>query len=75
MTIQLRHGKSGRWRTAAYIVANGYGIYRATLKLKSSKKDWLRAVAPHSGKSLAFSLKVPRTPHIGAWGGVPPSRR
>jgi hypothetical protein len=75
VTIQLRHGKSGRWRTVAFIVANRYGIYRATLKLKSSKKDWLRAVAPHSGKSLAFALKVPRTPHIGAWGGVPPSRR
>jgi hypothetical protein len=75
VAIQLRGGKSGRWRTVAHVVANGSGIYRATLKLRAAKKDWLRAVAPASGKSLAFALKVPRTPHIGAWGGVPPGRR
>ena len=28
----------------------------------------LRAVAPDSGKSLAFSLTVPHAPHIGPWG-------
>jgi hypothetical protein len=75
VAVQLRHGKSGRWRTVAYVVANRYGIYRAKLKLKASKKDWLRASASGSGRSLAFSLKVPRRSHIGAWGGVPPSRR
>jgi hypothetical protein len=75
VTIQLRHGKSGSWRTAAYVVANSNGIYRATLTLKASKKDWLRAVAPGSGKSLAFSLTVPYAPHVGPWGGVPPPRR
>jgi hypothetical protein len=76
VTIQRRHGKSGSWRTVAYVVANSNGIYRATLKLKASKKDFLRATAPGSGKSLAFSLTVPRAPHIGAWGGVvpPPGR-
>jgi hypothetical protein len=73
--IQRRHGKSGSWRTVAYVVANSNGIYRATLRLRASKKDWLRAVAPGSGKSLAFSLKVPHAPHIGAWGGVPPPAR
>jgi hypothetical protein len=73
--IQRRHGKSGSWRTVAYVVANSNGIYRATLRLKASKTDWLRAVAPGSGKSLAFSLKVPHAPHIGAWGGVPPPAR
>jgi hypothetical protein len=73
--IQRRRGKSGGWRAVAYVVANSNGIYRATLRLKASKTDWLRAVAPGSGKSLAFSLKVPHAPHIGAWGGVPPPAR
>jgi hypothetical protein len=36
--------------------ANGYGIFKAQVKLQSSKADWLRAIAPGSGKSLAFSL-------------------
>ena len=75
VTIQRRHGKRGTWRSVAYVIANKHGIYRALLKLKASKKDWLRAVASGSGKSLAFSLKAPRSPHIGAWGGVPPNRR
>ena len=73
VTIQLRHGKS--WRTAAYVVANGSGIFKATLRLSASKQDSMRAVAPGSGKSLAFSLTVPHNPHIGAWGGVPPPQR
>jgi Cellulase (glycosyl hydrolase family 5) len=73
VAIQLSHGKS--WRTVAYVVANGGGIFKATLRLSATKQDSLRAVAPGSGKSLAFSLMVPRYPHIGAWGGVPPPRR
>ena len=68
ITVQLRHGKSGSWRTVAYIGANSNGIFRATLKLQAAKTDWLRAVAPGSGKSLAFSLTVPHAPHIGPWG-------
>jgi hypothetical protein len=68
VTIQLRHGRSGAWRTVAYVAANGNGIYRAALKLKATKQDWLRAVATGSGKSLAFSLTVPYAPHIGPWG-------
>jgi Cellulase (glycosyl hydrolase family 5) len=68
VTIQLRHGKSGSWRTADYVVANSNGIFRATLKLRATKKDWLRAVASGSGKSLPFSLTVPHDPHIGPWG-------
>jgi hypothetical protein len=68
VTIQLRHGKKGSWRTAGYVVANSSGIFRATLKVKASKNDWLRAVAAGSGKSLAFSLTVPHAPHIGPWG-------
>jgi hypothetical protein len=68
VTIQRRHGKTGRWGTVGYVVANRSGIFRATLKLKATKKDWLRASAPGSGKSLAFSLTVPHYPHIGPWG-------
>ena len=74
VTIQLRHGR-GSWRTVAYVVANGSGIFKATLRLHATKQDSLRALAPGSGKSLAFSLTVPHNPHIGAWGGIPPPRR
>jgi len=68
VTIQRRHGKSGRWRTVALVSSNANGIFQAKLKLKATKKDWLRAIAPGSGKSLAFSLTVPHDPHIGPWG-------
>ncbi|HEY3549696.1 MAG TPA: cellulase family glycosylhydrolase [Gaiellaceae bacterium] len=68
VAVQFRHGKRGRWKTVGFIVANSNGIFRATLRLKASKADWLRAVAPGSGKSLAFSLTVPHHPHIGPWG-------
>jgi hypothetical protein len=56
VTVQRRHGKKGSWRTVARVRANGYGIFKAQVKLQSSKADWLRAIAPGSGKSLAFSL-------------------
>jgi hypothetical protein len=68
VTVQLRHGKRGRWRTVARVGSNQTGIFKANLKLKGSKKDWLRARALGSGTSLAFSLKVPRAPHVGPWG-------
>jgi hypothetical protein len=68
VTVQLRHGKKGRWRTVGTIASNSDGIFQATLKRKSTKKDWLRAIAPGSGKSLAFSLTVPHHPNIGPWG-------
>jgi hypothetical protein len=68
VTIQLRHGKTGRWRTVARVSSNRYGIFRASLKLKASKRDWLRAGASGSGTSLAFSLTVPAAPDIGPWG-------
>jgi hypothetical protein len=56
VTVQRRHGKKGRWRTVARVRSNGNGIFKATLKLKSSKRDRLRAIAHGSGTSLAFSL-------------------
>jgi hypothetical protein len=68
VTVQRRHGKKGAWRTVARIRSNRYGIFKATLKLKATKKDWLRAVANGSGKSLAFSLTVPRAPKTGPFG-------
>jgi hypothetical protein len=68
VTVQRRHGKKGAWRTVARIRSNQYGIFKATLKLKATKKDWLRAVANGSGKSLAFSLTVPRAPKTGPFG-------
>lgn len=71
VAIQLRHAKSGSWRTVGYVVANPNGIFRATMKLKAKKQDWLRAVASGSGKSLAFSLRVPHaSPKIGPWGST-----
>jgi hypothetical protein len=68
VTIQRRHGIHGRWRTVAKIRSNRFGIFRTRLRLAATKKDWLRATAPGSGKSLAFSLTVPYAPHIGPWG-------
>jgi hypothetical protein len=68
VTIQRRHGTRGSWRTVGYVVANRNGIFRATLRVGAGKKDWLRAVAQGSGKSLAFSLTQPHDPHIGPWG-------
>ena len=68
VTVQRRNGKTGAWRKVALIRSNRYGIFKATLKLKATKKNWLRAVAPGSGNSLAFSLTQPHDPHIGPWG-------
>ena len=68
VTVHLSHRASGPWRTVATIKANASGIFQAKLKLKATKKDWLRATAPDSGNSLAFSLTVPHAPHIGPWG-------
>jgi hypothetical protein len=68
IAIQLRHGTSGTWRSVAQITANANGIFRATLKLKATKKDWLRATSVGSGNSLAFSLTRPKNPNIGPWG-------
>jgi hypothetical protein len=68
VTVQRRHGKRGGWRSVARIRSNANGIFLANLRLKATKKDWLRAVASGSGKSLAFSLTRPKDPHIGPWG-------
>jgi hypothetical protein len=64
VTVQRRHGKRGGWRTVARIRSNQSGIFKATLRLNATKKDWLRAVASGSGKSLAFSLTRPRGSNI-----------
>jgi hypothetical protein len=66
--VQLRQGDRGPWHRLALIRSNGHGIFKARLKLKATKKDWLRASTPGSGHSLAFSLKRPNNPNIGPWG-------
>jgi hypothetical protein len=66
--IQRRHGARGAYRTVARVRANRYGIFLATLKLSAIKTDWLRATAPGSGNSLAFSLTVPKNQRYGPWG-------
>jgi hypothetical protein len=68
VTVQLSHHRGGPWRTVATVRSNASGIFKANLRLKATKKDWLRATATASGKSLSFSLKVPHAPHIGPWG-------
>jgi hypothetical protein len=68
VTIRLRHGKSGRWRNVGLVTSNASGIFKATLKVKATKNDWLRASADGSGNSLAFSLTRPKDPNIGPWG-------
>jgi len=68
VTVQLRHGKGGSWRTVGRISSNANGIFKASLKLKAKKTDWLRASAAGSGNSLGFSLTRPKDPHIGPWG-------
>jgi hypothetical protein len=69
VTIQRRHGVHGRWQTVAKVRSNGSGILRAKLRLAATKRDWLRATAPGSGASLAFSLTRP-SPKLryGPWG-------
>ena len=49
-----------RWHSCGRMTS---GIFKATLRLKASKKDWLRASAVGSGRSLAFSLTVPHHPN------------
>jgi hypothetical protein len=68
VTIQLRHGKHGPWSTVALVESNSHGIFKASVKVAASKRDWLRATAPGSGQSLGFSLTVPHAPNIGPWG-------
>jgi hypothetical protein len=68
VSIQLAHRQRGPWRTVARIGSNRSGIFKASLKLKATTKDWLRATAPGASKSLPFSLKVPKTLHVGPWG-------
>ena len=69
VTIQRRHGGHGRWGTVAKIRTNRSGIFKASLKLRASSKDWLRATASGSGSSLAFSLTRPSSKlRYGPWG-------
>jgi len=66
VTVRRRHGKRGAWRTVALVRSNQSGIFKASLKLKATKSDWLRASATGSGNSLGFSLTVPPKSNIGS---------
>jgi hypothetical protein len=68
VTVQLRHGRGGKWKTVALVGSNANGIFQTTLRLHATKKDWLRASVLGSGNSLAFSLTRPKDPNIGPWG-------
>lgn len=68
VAIQLRHGSRGSWRALATIQTNASGVFKGKLRTKVAKKDWLRAAAPGSGTSLAFSLTKPPPAHYGPWG-------
>jgi hypothetical protein len=68
VAVQLAHRARGPWRTVAMIHPNASGMFAADLRLKATKKGWLRAAAPGSGTSSAFSLTVPRARRIGPWG-------
>jgi hypothetical protein len=69
VTIQRRHGGRGHWLTVARVGSNHTGIFQAQLRLAATKKDQLRALAPGSGTSLAFSLTPPSSKlRYGPWG-------
>jgi hypothetical protein len=69
VTIQRRHGSKGHWITVAKIRSNSSGIFKGTLRLSATGKDWLRASAPGSGSSLGFSLTRPSQKlRYGPWG-------
>ncbi len=67
VTVQLGRSVTGHWKTVARIRANRYGIFKASLPLTATKRNWLRATVG-SAPSLAFSLKRPVYPHYGPWG-------
>ncbi len=61
ITIQLGKGSSGSFKKIALVKANTYGIFVATLRLKATQKNWLRATAGGSTSSLPFPLRPPST--------------
>lgn len=68
VTIQRRHGTSGKWTTVARVQANRYGIFLGKLALQATASDWLRASAS-TGKTLPFSLTRPSSKlRYGPWG-------
>lgn len=58
-TVTIQHLVGGLWTDVGTIKSNGHGIFQATLPLGATSTWTLRAVAPGSGESLAFALKVP----------------
>ncbi len=60
VTIQLRHGKSGSGGPSRSSRRTRTGIFQATLKLKATKKDWLRASARAPGTRSRSRSRAPR---------------
>jgi hypothetical protein len=59
VTIQQQNHAGGPWNNVATVTSNSYGIFQATLPLGAKKTYSLRASAPGSASSQAFSLTVP----------------
>jgi hypothetical protein len=57
--VTIQRKVDGVWTDVGTITSNEYGIFQATLPLGATAKWALRAVAPGSGQSRAFSLTVP----------------
>ena len=64
VTIQRRVGGGGTWKTVGTITSNNHGIFQATLPLHALSTWFIRGVAPGSGDSLAFALKVPSNENL-----------
>jgi hypothetical protein len=64
VTIQEQIRGGGVWRTVATVTSNSDGIFQATLPLGAKYSYSLRASAPGSGNSRAFSLSVPRNENM-----------
>ena len=60
VTIEEQTRADDSWTPVAVVTSNSYGIFQATLSLGAKSEYLLRASAPGSGSSLAFSLRVPR---------------
>ncbi len=52
------------WKTVAMITSNSNGIFEATVSIGAKSTYSMRAVAPGSGNSASFALKVPKNENM-----------
>ncbi len=64
VTIQQQVTVGAPWKTVAVVTSNSNGIFEASLPIGAQTPFNLRASAPGSGNSRAFSLKVPRAENL-----------